>query len=72
MDSLWEHPDDDSLERYLGGSLGEEEAQRIEEHLLICHACVEKAEKLQKYLETMRQATARKSNAKAARRGKPN
>lgn len=57
MDSLWEHPDDDSLEKYLRGSLGKNEAHGIEEHLLICHACVEKAEKLQKYLETMRTAS---------------
>jgi len=73
MDSLWEHPDDDSLERYLRGTIDEKEVPAIEEHLLICHACVDKAEKLQRYLETMQQATdTRKSNAKAARRGKPN
>ena len=73
MKSLREHPDDDSLERYLRGAIDEKEVPGIEEHLLICHACVEKAEKLQKYLETMRQATGtRKSNANAARRGKPN
>jgi len=73
MDSLWEHPDDDSLERYLRGAMDDKELPGIEEHLLICHACVEKAERLQRYLETMRQATGtRKSSASAARRGKPN
>jgi hypothetical protein len=51
-----EHPDDDSLEKYLLGSLDEHEVKRIEEHLLMCQVCVKKASKLGDYIQAMRKA----------------
>jgi hypothetical protein len=51
-----EHPDDESLEKYLLGSLDQHEAKRIEEHLLMCQVCTEKAVKLGDYIRAMRKA----------------
>jgi hypothetical protein len=49
-----EHPDEDSLEKYLLGSLDQHEAKQIEEHLLMCQVCIETASKLRYYIQAMR------------------
>jgi len=55
MDSIFEeHPDENYLEKYLLDALGQAEADRIEEHLLVCHACVDKANELRDYIRALR------------------
>jgi len=51
-----EHSDEDSLERYFIGSLDQQSAKQIEEHLLICHVCIEKARDIEHYVQAMRRA----------------
>jgi anti-sigma factor RsiW len=48
------HPDDQTLESYLLGSLPPGEVQHIEEHLLTCHDCVESAKRVEACIEAMR------------------
>jgi anti-sigma factor RsiW len=48
------HPDDETLESYLLGSLPPGEVKHIEEHLLTCHDCVESAKRVEAYIEAMR------------------
>jgi hypothetical protein len=57
------HPDDGEIERYcidaprgpLRGSTGfnEAAAEVLEEHLLVCTACCERAEQIQDYVDSM-------------------
>ena len=42
---------------YLGMVTREEELARLEEHLLWCHSCVERAEETQDYVDTIRVAS---------------
>jgi anti-sigma factor RsiW len=51
-----EHPDEQTLEAYLLGSLSRRKVRRIEEHLLGCPECVEASEKLSDYIRSMRAA----------------
>jgi hypothetical protein len=63
-----EHPDDESLEKYLLGSLDQDEAKQIDEHLLVCQVCIDKVRKLGDYIQTMRKALeAGPTNGKAER-----
>jgi anti-sigma factor RsiW len=48
------HPDDQTLESYLLGSLPPPQVQRIEEHLLTCHNCVESAKRVEAYIQGIR------------------
>ena len=48
------HPDDETLESYLLGSLPRQEVKHIEEHLLTFHDCVESAKRVEAYIEAMR------------------
>src|SRR5581483_5238243 len=47
------------LEKYAMGMLGEREAGRAEEHLLVCAACQEALEGVDEYVRVMKAATAR-------------
>ncbi len=68
-----EHPDEDTLEKYLLGSLDEKEAQGVEEHLLVCQPCIDKAEDMRNYIQAMRKAAGTgEPKVKAAGGGKPN
>jgi hypothetical protein len=68
---LEEHPDENNLEKYLLGALGQTEADRIEEHLLVCHACVDKANELRDYIRSLRKTLqAEKPKARVARKGR--
>ena len=58
-----DHPDESNLEKYLLGTLGHLETERIEEHLLVCHPCVNKATELGDYIRALRKTL----NAKAAK-----
>ena len=49
-----EHPTEDQIERYLFGSLPELQDEDLEEHLLVCHACIDIAEKLAVFVDSMR------------------
>jgi hypothetical protein len=49
------HPSDEDLERYYLGLVTEEsELAALEEHLLVCHACIERAKDAQNYVDAMR------------------
>ena len=54
------HISDDDLERYAMGAVKDEgELAALEEHLLVCGQCIERAEKTEGYIETMRAALRR-------------
>jgi hypothetical protein len=53
------HISDDDLERHYMGMIPEgPELAALEEHLLVCGECVERAEAAQAYVEAMRAALA--------------
>lgn len=57
--ALQTHPDQDQLENYALGRLsGEEEIERIETHLLICHACQDELAATDDYVAAMKGALA--------------
>jgi hypothetical protein len=66
------HPDEDSLEKYILGSLDQHDAEQIDEHLLTCQMCREKTTAVKDYIRAMRKALETgPPKAKAARKGKP-
>ena len=50
------HIDEETLERYALGRLGEEEAAPVEEHLLICHSCQDRLAAADEYIRIVRAA----------------
>jgi len=50
------HPLEERLEEYSRGMLPEEEAERLEEHLLLCAPCQDKLAELDAYVDATRQA----------------
>ena len=53
----WQHISDEDLERYhLGKVTDESERVSLEEHLLACSLCVERAEDSRKYVGAIRGA----------------
>jgi anti-sigma factor RsiW len=57
LDMNTEHISDHDLERYyLGMITDDDELERLEEHLLCCPPCVERAEETQDYVDAMRVA----------------
>ena len=51
------HISDDDLERYAMGTVKDEgELARLEEHLLVCGQCIERAEKNEECIESIRAA----------------
>jgi hypothetical protein len=55
--SSMEHISDDDLERYYLGMIKDEgELAPLEEHLLICPECVDRADEAQDYVDAMRAA----------------
>ncbi|HYL84726.1 MAG TPA: hypothetical protein VE263_10870 [Candidatus Angelobacter sp.] len=48
------HPTEEVLERYLFGWLPDSELEWVEEHMLICHPCIDKAEQLLAFVESLR------------------
>jgi hypothetical protein len=55
--TAWQHITDEDLERYYLGMIKDEaELAPLEEHLLACAACVERAEEVAAYVDTLRAA----------------
>jgi len=54
MNLIEQHPTEDVLEQYLIHGLPDSELEVLEEHLLICHQCVETAEKFDAFLLSVR------------------
>jgi hypothetical protein len=48
------HPSEETLERYLFGSLLDQEVEQVEEHLLVCHSCIDSAEQLLSFVQSLR------------------
>ncbi len=53
------HADDETLERYSIGKLAEPELGRLEEHLLLCPQCKERAEAVDQFLVSFRNVAPR-------------
>jgi Putative zinc-finger len=54
METMDKHPTEEVIERYLFGALSEQESGQLEEHLLICHSCIETAEQLLSFVQSLR------------------
>jgi hypothetical protein len=54
--STGKHPDDESVERYVLGSMSQPAAMQIEEHFLVCQVCRENVRKMEEYIQGMRGA----------------
>ena len=54
MEFINNHPSEEVLEQYLFDSLPEPQAESVEEHLLVCHSCIESAEQLLAFVESLR------------------
>jgi anti-sigma factor RsiW len=66
------HPDEQTLEAYLLGSLPLRKAKRIEEHVVACPECVDASETLEDYIRSMRAALANgKADLRIAVRSRP-
>ena len=59
------HISDDDLERYVMGAVKEEgELAALEEHLLVCGQCIERADEARQYIATRNAARPRWAKAK--------
>jgi len=54
MEFIKDHPSEEVLEQYLFGSLPEPQSESVEEHLLVCHSCIESAEQLLAFVQSLR------------------
>jgi len=54
MESIKQHPTEEILERYLFGLLPDRDVEPVEEHLLVCHACLDSAEQLLAFVQSLR------------------
>ena len=54
MDIRNQHPTEEFLEQYLFRSLPDAEVEQLEEHLLVCSTCVDAAEQLLTFVESLR------------------
>jgi hypothetical protein len=54
MESIRQHPTEEVLEQYLFGLLPDCEVEFLEEHLLVCHACLDAAEQLLAFVQSLR------------------
>jgi len=68
MDFSTEHPTEDVMERYLFGSLPDWEVEHLEEHLLVCHSCIDAAEQLLAFVSSLRTSLYNAPKARAAGR----
>ncbi len=58
------------MERYLFGALSEPEAEQLEEHLLICHSCIDTAEQLLSFVQSLRSTLKPRRHQKARAAGR--
>lgn len=64
------HASDDALERYSMGICGEQETAELEEHLLVCHSCQDRAAEADLLIKPLRAALAREhSRSPSSRTG---
>lgn len=68
MESIKQHPTEEILERYLFGLLPDFEVEPVEEHLLVCHACIDAAEQLLAFVQSLRISLKQPPTARAAGR----
>jgi len=66
MEFMKNHPGEEVIEQYLFGSLPEPQAESVEEHLLVCHACIESAEHLLAFVESLRSTFSGKPKVRRA------
>ena len=64
------HFDEEASERYSMGTLCGEEAEQIEEHVLICEACRRRVAESDTYVGAMRRAAAQVRRGKAKTRSR--
>lgn len=65
-----EHPSEETLERYLFGSLLDQEIERVEEHLLVCHSCIDTAEQLLSFVQSLRSTLRPRERTKSRAAGR--
>jgi hypothetical protein len=68
MESIKQHSTEEILERYLFGSLSDYQVEHIEEHLLVCHSCIDSAEQLLAFVQSLRSTLKEPPRARAAGR----
>jgi anti-sigma factor RsiW len=56
------HLQDDELEEYILGILPPARLDPVEEHILFCSACLDRAEEIESFILAARQAMERKPN----------
>ena len=66
MEFIKDHPGEEVLERYLFGALPEPQAEVVEEHLLVCHSCIESAEQLLAFVQSLRDTFSGKPKVRRA------
>jgi anti-sigma factor ChrR (cupin superfamily) len=66
MEFIKDHPSEEVLEQYLFGSLPEPEAESVEEHLLVCHSCIDSAEQLLAFVHSLRSTFSGKPKVRRA------
>jgi hypothetical protein len=54
MEDNAQHINEDLLEQYLFGTLPDVEIESLEEHLLVCHSCIDAAEQLLAFVQSLR------------------
>ena len=54
MEDNAQHLTEDLLDQYLFGNLPDDEVETLEEHLLICHTCIDAAEQLLAFVQSLR------------------
>jgi anti-sigma factor ChrR (cupin superfamily) len=70
MALIEQHPTEEVIERYLFGSLSEQESEPLEEHLLICQSCIETAEQLLSFVRSLRSTLRPRRHQKARAAGR--
>ena len=66
MEFIKDHPSEEVLEQYLFGSLAESQSENVEEHLLVCHSCIESAERLIAFVQSLRSTFSGKPKVRRA------
>jgi hypothetical protein len=69
MEPIDQHPTEEVIERYLFGSLTEQDSELLEEHLLVCHSCIETAEQLLSFVQSLRSTLRPRGRQKARAAG---
>ena len=70
MALIGQHPTEEVIEQYLFGSLSEQESEQLEEHLLICHSCIDPAEQLVSFVQSLRNTLKPRRHQKARAAGR--